>query len=108
MTLNITHKGIELTPAIKSYVEEKMTSLEKYLDSIRHIDVEVGLANHHHHKGNIYECKAIVQIGGEVMKVERDSDDMYKSIDKVRDHLRVMITDWKNKQKDRSHGGSTI
>lgn len=102
MTLTITHKGIELTPAIKQYVEEKMTTLEKYVDPIWEIDVEVGRAAGHSNKGNVYECKAVVQIAGEVMKVERDADDLYKAIDKVRDHLRVMLSDWKKLQQDRS------
>lgn len=101
MTLNITHKGIELTSAIKDYVEEKMTSLEKYLDSIDHIDVEVGRSAGHKRKDDVYVCKAIVQIGGEVIKLERDSDDLYKAINKVRDHLRVELTDWKKKMQAR-------
>lgn len=82
-----------------------MQSTEKYLDSIRHIDVEVGRAAGHHHKGDVFECKAVVQIGGEVMKVERDAEDLYKAIDKVKDHLRVELSDWKKKMEERSRGG---
>ncbi len=69
MTINIHARGIELTPAIKQYTEEKMHSVEKYLDSIQHMDVEVGRAAGHAQKGNVFECKAVVQIGGEVMKI---------------------------------------
>lgn len=104
MTLNIRHHGIDLTPAIKQYVEEKMDSLEKYFDSVQHMDVEVGLANHHHQKGDIFECKAVIQIGGDVLKVEKDAENLYKAIDKVRDHLRVVLTDYKEKLQDRSTG----
>lgn len=104
MTLNITQHGMELTPAIKQYVEEKMESLQKYFDSIRHMDVEVGLANGHHQKGNVFECKVVVQVGSDVMRIEKDADDLYKAVDKVRDHLRVELTDWKNKLEDRSKG----
>ncbi|MCC7522703.1 ribosome-associated translation inhibitor RaiA [Candidatus Uhrbacteria bacterium] len=101
MTININTRSMELTPAIKQYVEEKMQSLEKYLDSIRHIDVEVGLANGHHNKGDIYECKANVQVGGETFLVERDAEDLYKAIDKVKDHLRESLTQWKKKMEER-------
>ena len=104
MTINITHHGIELTPALKQYVEEKMESLLKYFDSIRHMDVEIGLANHHHQKGKIYECKAVVQVGGDVMRLEKEANDQYKAIDKVRDHLRVILNDWKRRLTDRSQG----
>jgi putative sigma-54 modulation protein len=105
MTINIHARGIELTPAIREYTEEKMQSVEKYMESIRHMDVEVGRADGHHHKGDVYECKAVVQIGGEVMKIEREADDLYKAIDKVRDHLRVELTDLKRKLDERSKAG---
>lgn len=105
MTINIRAHDMELTPAIKQYTEEKMSSLEKYLDSIRHMDVEVGRAAGHHHKGNVFECKAVVQIGGEVMRVEKDAEDLYKAIDKVKDHLRVELSDWKKRQDERSKAG---
>ena len=104
MTTNIIHKGIELTPAIRAYAEEKMESLLKYFDSIRHMDIEVGRANGHHQKGDIFFCKVEVQVGGEVMQVEREENDLYKAIDKVRDHLRVELTEWKHKLADRSMG----
>lgn len=106
MTINIHARGIELTPAIKQYVEEKMQSLEKYLESIQHMDVEVGRADGHQHKGDVYECKAVVQIGGEVMKIERDAEDLYKAIDKVKDHLRVEMSDWKKRMQERSKAGN--
>ncbi|MCK9361130.1 ribosome-associated translation inhibitor RaiA [Patescibacteria group bacterium] len=106
MTINIHARGIELTPAIKQYTEEKMQSVEKYLESIQHMDVEVGRADGHKHKGDVYECKVVVQIGGEVMKIERDAEDLYKAIDKVRDHLRVELSDWKKRMDERSKAGS--
>lgn len=101
MTININSRGMELTPAIKQYAEEKMESLSKYLDSIRHIDVEVGMANGHQHKGDIFECKANVQVGGETIMVERDAEDLYKAIDKVKDHLRQELTEWKKRMEER-------
>ena len=104
MTLNITQHGMELTPAIKQYVEEKMESLLKYFDSIRHMDVEVGIANGHSQKGDVYQCKVVVQVGGDVFRIEKDAEDLYKAIDKVKDHLRVELTDWKQKLEDRSKG----
>lgn len=105
MTINLRAHGIELTPAIRQYTEEKMQSVEKYLESIRQMDVEVGRADGHQLKGNVYECRVTVQIGGEVMKIEREADDLYKAIDKVRDHLRVELSDWKKRMEERSKAG---
>lgn len=96
MTLNIRHHGLEITPAINQYIEEKIQHLSKYLESIEHVDVEIGKKNSH----EMY-CKVNVQIAGEVIQVERMDEDLYKAIDKVKDHLRVEITDWKKRQEDR-------
>lgn len=106
MTINIRAHDMELTQAIRDYAEEKMQSLEKFLDSIRHIDIEVGRASGHHHKGDVYECRVNVQIGGEVVQVERESEDLYKAIDKVRDHMRVELTEWKRKMDERNREGA--
>lgn len=100
MTINISHRGFELTPAIKDYVEEKMQSLTKYSDVLQHMDVEVGLTNGHHQKGDIYMCKVVLEMEGKTMNVAREEEDLYKAIDKVRDHLRVELTDWKRRQED--------
>lgn len=105
MTINITHRGIELTPAIKTYVEEKMASLNKYAAGIRHMDVEVGMTNRHHQKGDVFECRAVIQIDGDVMRIEKDAADLYKSIDKVRDHLRVELVKHKEKNRTITIGG---
>ena len=100
---------MELTQAIRDYAEEKMQSLEKFMDSIRHIDIEVGRAGGHHHKGDVYECKVNVQIGGKVMQVDREAEDLYKAIDKVRDHMRVELTEWKRQMEERDRGaGETL
>ncbi len=101
MTINIIHRGTELTPAIKDYVEEKMQTLTKYMDTIQHMDVEVGLTTGHHNKGNIYECKVVLEFDGGTMRIAREEEDLYKAIDKVRDHFRVELTDWKKRQLDK-------
>ncbi len=105
MTINITHRGFELTQAIKDYVEEKMQTLNKYMDRLHHMDVEVGLASGHHHKGDIYACKVVLAFDGGTMRLEREEADLYKAIDKVRDHLRVELTDHKKREEDRHTKG---
>ena len=99
MTINVKAKGIEMTPSIHEFSEEKAQSLDKYADNIKHVDVEVGKQSDNNHLGDVFFCKMIVDVNGHVIVVERESDDLYKAIDKVRDHLRVEITDWKEKQR---------
>ncbi len=94
MTLNIQHRKVELTAAISAYVEEKMGALSKYADLIRHTDVEVGKVTAHHKNGDVFFCKAIFElVNGKILRIDRESGDLYKAIDKVRDHARQELTE---------------
>lgn len=101
MTINLIQKGIELTPAIRAYVEEKMETLQKYMEGIDHVDVEVGMSTQRHNKGDVFLCKANVKIAGELVHIEREEEDLYKAIDKVRDHLRETLAQSKKRQEDK-------
>ena len=94
MTLNIKHRNVELTEAIKAYVEEKMQSLKKYADLVDHASVEVGKENTHHKNGNVFMCKAVLDLkNGKVVRVDREAKDLYKAIDKVHDHARQSLSE---------------
>ena len=101
MILNLRGVGIELTPAIRQYAEDKMTSLEHYCDNIIHADVDLGQETKHHQKGDIFVCNAVVQVPGEVFKVEKQEENLYKAIDKVKTHLQDVLVGWKEKMTDR-------
>lgn len=100
MTITIRAIGMELTPAIRSYVEEKFAMLEKYVDNIIMADVEVGMDSHHHQKGEIYSCAATLEVPGDALRVEKNEEDLYKAIDKVKDHLKEVLIDRKEKSRD--------
>ena len=104
MIINIRAIGMDLTDAIRQYCEEKFQSLEKYTPEILHADIVVGKETAHHHTGAILKCSATVQIPGEVLKVEREEEDLYKAIDKVRDHLRETLAQHKERRVDERKG----
>lgn len=105
MTINIRAVGIELTPAIRQYAEEKFETLEKFAHKIMQIDLDIGMETQHHNKGQIYSCAAVIQIPGDVIKVERTADDLYKAIDKVKDHLRETLSQLKDKRTEARQAG---
>jgi len=100
MTINIRATGMEITPAIRQYVEEKFNSLEKFAHDIMQIDVTVGMGTGHHQKGSIYTCGANIELKGEVLRIERDAEDLYKAIDKVKDHLRETLAQRKDRMME--------
>lgn len=103
MTINIRGVHLELTDAIRQYVEEKMASIEKF-GEITLVDAEVGKTTEHHQKGDIFFCRANVQMPGDMVTVERESEDLYKAIDKVRDHLRETLAQRKDRKIDERKG----
>jgi len=83
-----------------------METLNKFMEGIEQMDVEVGMSTHHHHKGNVFLCRVNVVVGGEVIRVEREEVDLYKAIDKVRDHLRETLAQAKKREADKRQNGS--
>lgn len=96
MQITIEHHDLEITDALRNYAEEKVTLLEKYADIIK-ADVELGREGHHQ-KGEIYICEVHVFVAGKDFFVKREEEDIYKAIDKVKDHLKNELTTWKDKQ----------
>lgn len=106
MKINTHGTGIELTEAIRGYAEEKIESLTKFFDNIQSADIDVGMDSHHHLKGKVYYAEVNLSVPGKVIRVVKQSEDLYKAIDKVKDHLKVELE--KMKEKKRSKDKKTL
>jgi putative sigma-54 modulation protein len=103
MNINIKAPTIELTEEIKDYVQEKMDMLEKYLGSVKVIncDVEVGITVGNQNSGPIYKAEVNMEVPGKLIRVEKNAEDLFKAIDKTKDHLMRSIKRYKEKKVDR-------
>ena len=110
MQINIKATNIELTPKIKDYVQEKMDMLEKYLGRVEVIDAkfEVAMTTRHHNKGEIYRAEANLAVTGDLLRVEKTEKDLYKAIDKVKDHLVRSIKRYKEKKITKNRKGIVL
>lgn len=99
MNINIKGTGIDLTEAIKDYAQEKMQTLVKFFDNIQHIDIDVGMRGNHHNKGDVYYAEVNMSIPGRLVRVVKEEADLYKAIDKVKDHLKVELEQEKEKMR---------
>ena len=101
MNLNITGKDFELTDSIKSYINEKISKLEKYFgsdfDAVATLKIE----------GNNQVAEIRVNIASETFKAEAASKDLYASIDKDIEILEGQIRKSKTK-KDKQNMLETI
>ena len=94
MQVIITGKNVELSDALKNYVEKKVARLEKYLEEP--ITVRVVLS------AEKFRRSADVTISSKegVFHGSEESHDMYTSIDKVVDMLEIALRRRKEKIKD--------
>lgn len=97
MTTNVHFAGIEATDAIKEYAQTKVTDLLSYFDEATGADVHLGKETGQN-KGDVFfaEIKFTVP-NHNALVVKKHSDDLYKAIDKVKDHLKVEIEKLKGK-----------
>lgn len=95
MQVLITGKGIELTEAIKNYVDEKISSLEKFDAGVIRAVVVVGMETHHHQKGNVFFAECKLEVPGSDLFAERKEPVLYAAVDKLRDHLETELRKYK-------------
>jgi putative sigma-54 modulation protein len=101
MNLTITGHHLEITPAIRGYVEEKMARVTRHFDQV--IDVSVILAVEKlKHKAEVN-----LHLRGKDIYVESIDADMYAAIDALADKLDRQVLKHKEKTGDvhRESGG---
>ena len=100
MDINFKTSNLELTPDIRAYVWDKMAMVEKFLGKTPVIacDFEVEQTNHHHLKGEIFRAEVNLAVPGRLLRVEKTEKNLFKAIDKVKDHLARVIKKYKEKK----------
>jgi len=81
---------------IKSF---KHKGLQKFFENIIQADVDIGVRSQHHQKGKIYFAEVNLQIPNKIVRVEKEAEDLYKAIDKVKDHLKIELEKIKEKMR---------
>jgi putative sigma-54 modulation protein len=90
----IRGENLQLTEALKEYVEKKLSRLERYFDTSFSSNVHVTLSV----VRELHNVEVTIpMIGSGVLRAEDRSDDMYASIDQVLDKLERQIRKLKTK-----------
>lgn len=103
MIINIKATKLDLTPAIKEYIEIKIGSLDKFLKKFEiksevEVSVEIARTTRHHHKGDIFYAEANLRIGKTLLRAEDTDWDIRVAVDKVKDRLGQEIKKYKEKK----------
>ncbi len=95
--------NMELTDAIRTYVEEKVNAFEKLceeFDPAATLEVEVGKSTQHHAKGPFFRAEMMLRIPGKDLRAETEAEDLYEAVDQVKDQLRRQLADYKDMLHD--------
>ena len=93
MKFIIRGKNIDVTEAIKSYIEEKIGKLDKYLDNPMEYTASVNVKV----KGNMQIVEVTIPFKKVILRGEEASENLYASIDLVSEKLERQIR--KNKTR---------
>lgn len=100
MNIDTLTKNIDMTDAIRAYIEEKMASLEKILTDIEPVSlrVEVGKPSQHHRSGEVFYAEANLKAGKLELRAEATREDLYVAINEVKEDLQLQISKIKEKE----------
>ena len=93
MRFNIHGKKLEVTDAIKSYIEEKIGRLDKYFENPDNITATALIKL----RGNNQVVEVTINANKFVLRGEDEHKDLYAAIDKVSDKIERQIR--KNKTR---------
>lgn len=83
---------MELTSAIRDYVNEKIGYLEKFLNEESQAFVEVGRDSNHHQKGEVFLAEVRIKTASGDFFSREYSADLYTAIDTVKEEVQREIT----------------
>jgi putative sigma-54 modulation protein len=95
MIITIVGTDIDVTPAIRDYVEKKLEHLEKFFekdDSGVLVTVEVGKTTNHHASGPVFKADIVLVDHGKEHVVKCVQEDLYAAIDEMKDRISEELT----------------
>lgn len=101
MRINIKATGIELTPALTTYVNDKMEMLERLLTNCGDVlvNIEVGKETNHHKTGNWFFAEINLNCPGRILRHVVEEADLYAAIDKAKDGMAEEIRAYEKRKK---------
>lgn len=110
MPTNIKATNMTLTDALRGYVEDKLSQLDRHAaDNPINIDVELEHMTNHH-SGPIFRCEIMYSMpGANVIRGESTEADMYAAIDTCIPKVKQQLDHASDKRETRiKQGGRTF
>lgn len=93
MQITVSGHHVDVTPALREYVENKMERIHRHFDNITNTSVILTVEK------LIQKAEATVHVAGADLFATAESDDMYAAIDGLADKLDRQVIKHKEKMK---------
>ncbi|MDD6201609.1 MAG: ribosome-associated translation inhibitor RaiA [Lachnospiraceae bacterium] len=100
MKFIISGKNIDVTPGLKSAVQEKIGKLEKFFTPETEVHVTLSVEKERQ------KIEVTIPVKGTVIRSEQISNDMYVSIDLVEEIIERQLRKYKTKLMEKQQGGN--
>lgn len=95
MNIIVNGRHLEITPALRSYAEEKIGRFEKYISNISEAIVTLGVEKYRH------KAEVLLKVNGVMIQAESVTGEVYSAIDEVVEKLEKQVL--KHKEKIHSY-----
>ena len=102
MKIVIVGRNIDVTPGLKSAVEEKIGKLEKYFTPDTEVHVTLSVEK------DRQKIEVTIPVKGSIIRSEQVSSDMYVSIDLVEEIIERQLKKYKTKLVDKRQNDSSF
>jgi putative sigma-54 modulation protein len=99
MDIILSGKSLDLTPSMKTYVDEKLGRLEKFWSEIVRLHVELSV-DHGHKQGLVHIAHAWIEVPGHDLSATTNADSMHAAIDMLYPKLERQIIKAKERRSD--------
>ncbi|MCB1959493.1 MAG: ribosome-associated translation inhibitor RaiA [Rhodocyclaceae bacterium] len=97
MNLNITGHHVEITPAIREYVNTKIDRVIRHFDNVTSVNVILSVEK------LVQKSEVTVHVRGKDLFAESQDEDMYAAIDAMTDKLDRQVIKYKQKMQGHGH-----
>jgi putative sigma-54 modulation protein len=97
MNLNITGHHIEVTPALREYVQGKVDKVIRHFDHVTSVHVILSVEK------LVQKAEITLHVKGKDIYADSSDADLYAAIDLLIDKLDRQVQKYKSKQNDHGH-----
>jgi len=102
MRYTITGRNIEVTPGLRSAIEEKIGKLERYFNPDTEVIVTLSVQK------DKQKIEVTIPVKGNIIRAEESSSDMYVSIDLVEEIIERQIKKYRRKLIDKKQAAQSF